>query len=87
MGFRVKNSGYRIQCSVKGLRAIHLVGFGGWGLRFGVHGLWFSVWGVGLGVWGLGFWVKGLRFRVWGLGFGVWGLGFGVEGLGFRVWG
>ena len=39
------------------------MGFGVWGLGFGV----FGVWGLGFGVFGV--------FGVWGLGFGVWGLG------------
>ena len=61
------------------------LGFGVWGLRFGVRGLGFGVWGLGNRVWGLEFGVWSLGFGVRGLGFGVWSLGFEIGGLGFGV--
>ena len=36
------------------------LGFGAWGLRFGVCGVGVEMWGVVFGVWDLGFWVWGL---------------------------
>ena len=55
------------------------MGFGVWGLEFGVPVLGSGVWGVGLG------------FGVWGLESGDWGLEFGVfdldVGVGDQNWG
>ena len=56
------------------------MGFGVWGLGFGVSGF---------GVWGLGFRGKVLRFGVWGSGFrildsGFRGRGVSILGLGLQ---
>jgi hypothetical protein len=68
------------------------LGFGVWGLKFGVRGLEYDmidgllmkiglpslrVWGKV--VWSLVFWVQGLGFRVQGLGYKVQGLGFRIH--------
>ena len=55
------------------------MGFGVWGLGFGVPGF--------LSISGLGFRVRvsGFRFGVWASGFGVLGFVFQVPGSGFRV--
>ena len=58
---------------VRGLKfGIHGSGFDIYGLWFGFEGLISGGWGSGFQVEGLGFTVQGLRFGFWGLGWRVW---------------
>ena len=86
---RKHTSATEIEVSCFGVQGL---GGGGWGVEFGVWGLWCWGWGwgVGVGVWGLRsrFGVGGVWFGGWdlGSGCGVWDLGVGAWDLGLGGW-